>query len=245
MIAEIAQYPDGTIVPLPISGTVKAAFDVKTGAGQYGPWSLQGFVLACQDGEIKVTISGGETLTPVQRGDQVELASRPNGKGVLSGVKKESYNGAPQLKVNDVNLRNLSRPAATQAQQYAQGGATFAASVPTATLQFPASAPAGAPTGSHMGPNPAPASFPASTPVPTQKAGILSEADARSLLLRQYRELGNAIGLWDAPGGADPAINAALMVWCTSLLIGVNQGKIEPQHDVTDAPSAQGRPDPW
>lgn len=245
MIAEISQYQDGTYLPLPVSGTVKVAWPVKTGVSAAGKkWANQGFVLQGPDGEVNAVLWGDDdgNVQPLAKGDQVELACKTNGKGKLTGVEKKTYtkqlsNGElqviPQLSVAHGCLRNLSRPAATQAQQYAP------------PPQFPASAPAGAPIGSHMGPNPAPASFPASTPVPTQKAGVLSEADARSFLLRQHRELGNAIGLWDAPGGADPAINAALMAWCASLLIGVNQGKIEPQQDVTDAPSAHGRPDPW
>lgn len=93
-----------------------------------------------------------------------------------------------------------------------------------------------------MEPNPAPASFQPAVAVPTPRAGILSESEARKFLLRQYKELGNWIGAFD--DNADPALRPALMAWCTSLLIGVNQGKIEAEPEVADAPQ-QGRPDPW
>lgn len=73
-IKEIKGWPVGTIIPN-LSATAKVVFQRKTGEGQYGPWSVQGVVLADETGdEIQASCWGFDDLSYI-KGQTVAVAS--------------------------------------------------------------------------------------------------------------------------------------------------------------------------
>ena len=73
-IKEIKGWPIGTIIPN-LSATAKVVFQRKTGDGQYGPWSVQGVVLADETGdEIQASCWGFDDLSYI-KGQAVAVAS--------------------------------------------------------------------------------------------------------------------------------------------------------------------------
>ena len=73
-IKEIKGWPVGTIIPN-LSATAKVVFQRKTGDGQYGPWSVQGVVLADETGdEIQASCWGFDDLSYI-KGQTVAVAS--------------------------------------------------------------------------------------------------------------------------------------------------------------------------
>ena len=73
-IKEIKGWPIGTIIPN-LSATAKVVFQRKTGEGQYGPWSVQGVVLADETGdEIQASCWGFDDLSYI-KGQAVSVAS--------------------------------------------------------------------------------------------------------------------------------------------------------------------------
>ena len=73
-IKEIKGWPVGTIIPN-LSATAKVVFQRKTGDGQYGPWSVQGVVLADETGdEIQASCWGFDDLSYI-KGQAVAVAS--------------------------------------------------------------------------------------------------------------------------------------------------------------------------
>lgn len=78
-IADVKRFPIGTVVPH-LAGTVKAVFQRKTGEGQYGPWSVQGLVLADGGEELNCSAWGFDDLGHL-KGQSVSIAATgKNGK---------------------------------------------------------------------------------------------------------------------------------------------------------------------
>ena len=102
-IKEIKGWPIGTIIPN-LSATAKVVFQRKTGEGQYGPWSVQGVVLADETGdEIQASCWGFEDLSYI-KGQAVAVAS--TGKNHKTGktqgvelVEGKGKDGAPRLEL--------------------------------------------------------------------------------------------------------------------------------------------------
>lgn len=132
-IKEIKGWPIGTIIPN-LSATAKVVFQRKTGEGQYGPWSVQGVVLADETGdEIQASCWGFEDLSYI-KGQAVAVAStgKNHKTGKTQGVELVQGNGkdgTPRLELkvghktggfiggstpNPANMAGSTSPAATQ-----------------------------------------------------------------------------------------------------------------------------------
>ena len=132
-IKEIKGWPIGTIIPN-LSATAKVVFQRKTGEGQYGPWSVQGVVLADETGdEIQASCWGFDDLSYI-KGQAVSVAS--TGKNHKTGktqgvelVEGKGKDGAPRLELkvghktggfiggstpNPANMAGSTPPAAPQ-----------------------------------------------------------------------------------------------------------------------------------
>lgn len=101
-LSQVISFPAGTVVPKIEGVTVKKVFPPKTGEGQYGPWKLQGLVLADGGTEIRATAFDCEDLSYLQ-GKVVSLASTgTNAKtkkptGVTVDANKQ--NGTPEISI--------------------------------------------------------------------------------------------------------------------------------------------------
>lgn len=132
-IKEIKGWPVGTIIPN-LSATAKVVFQRKTGDGQYGPWSVQGVVLADETGdEIQASCWGFDDLSYI-KGQAVAVAStgKNHKTGKTQGVELVEGKGKDgtarlELKVghktggfiggstpNPVNMAGSTPPAAPQ-----------------------------------------------------------------------------------------------------------------------------------
>ena len=101
-LSAVISFPAGTVVPKIEGCTVKKVFPAKTGDGQYGPWKLQGLVLADGGTEIRATAFDMDDLTYLQ-GKVVSLTSTgKNGKtGKPTGVSVEANkkDGTPEISI--------------------------------------------------------------------------------------------------------------------------------------------------
>jgi len=148
-IPEVKKFPVGTVVPA-ISGTVKVVFQRKTGDSQYGPWSLQGLVLAGDNEEIVCTCWGCDDLAHL-KGTTVSIAAlgkngktnRAQGLEVIAGKDKEG-NARAELKMdhkkggfiggdvpNPAHQANAAQPTAAPQAVVHEFSGTAAAPKPT------------------------------------------------------------------------------------------------------------------
>jgi hypothetical protein len=88
-IADIESIADGIIVPA-VTGKVKVIFEHKSGEGTNGPYTMQNFVLADDDGnEVSVTAFNHPDYTGL-KGKVVTLAATKGQRG-WAGLKKGSF----------------------------------------------------------------------------------------------------------------------------------------------------------
>jgi hypothetical protein len=102
-IKEIKGWPVGTIIPN-LTAMAKIVFQRKTGEGQYGPWSVQGVILADSTGdEIQASCWQFDDLSYL-KGTEVSVAAA--GKNLKTGktqgvelVEGKGKDGTPRLEL--------------------------------------------------------------------------------------------------------------------------------------------------
>lgn len=102
-IKDIKGWPIGTVIPN-LSATAKMVFQRKTGEGQYGPWSVQGVILADETGdEIQASCWQFDDLAYL-KGQTVSVAA--TGKNAKTGktqgvelVEGKGKDGTPRLEL--------------------------------------------------------------------------------------------------------------------------------------------------
>lgn len=221
----LTTFQPGAYLPAPLAGTVKQAFETRT--GQYGPF--QGFILQDATGEISCTLSGNEDGTdfaPVKKGDQVEITPTMNGKQQLTGAKIATYNNKNQIKVAGLrHLKNLSAPAATAyTGQAAPGQYQPQAPAPQAAMQAPMS---------HTT-----APQPVRTPPASSVSGKMGESQARQAWWRTFQDiLGRFgyLGSWPGLAAEVPAhiLDVAART-ATTVLMGLERGSLVLEEGLED-----------
>jgi hypothetical protein len=100
-ITQVKSFPPGTVIPK-VEGTIKAVFAPKTGEGQYGPWKLQGGILAADGEEIAFTIFDSEDIDYLKGKHAYFISSGKDGRTKKqTGVTLEpsKKDGTPTLVV--------------------------------------------------------------------------------------------------------------------------------------------------
>jgi hypothetical protein len=97
-ITELLQQPAGETIAA-VHGTLTQLYEVHTGEGQYGRWTLQNGVLSDGHDTIKICFANREPVDERWRGQEIVISATENKKGGLAGLKleKEDYAGKRRL----------------------------------------------------------------------------------------------------------------------------------------------------
>lgn len=232
--------PPDSPVQYPLRGTVKIAWPAQT--NERG--SSQGFVLEDASGsELRVYWYEDKSgpLVPIQKGEQIEICARMNGKNKLGGAFKklsgaQSKNpGQPQLAVYGSHLQRVG---AAPAGHHPASAQPAHQSAPQRSIQDPPwmndKLPADDRMTAYM--NRSPASVPA--PRHAIQPGKLFENEARELWARNFRALAALFGYRDDDPLSTLAPHAVevLAAASTTILIGIQRGDIlrQPQGEDDD-----------